>query len=1071
MQSQEYKLNAEQRSYLFEEINNRSDRIFSRFLIISFLFGIMLATFYDTWVIAIGVGGLSLGAYFSTKYLLSEGKLYQYVGASILAVFMAQFIYQMHGLFEMHFYAFVACTLLITYANWRLQVPLFILIVGHHAIFAYLQFVGVEGVYFTQLPYMDLATFAFHAGFAAVIIFMSGMWGYFMEKRVIQDGIRALQAEETLQRNLELAESIKTGSYDAMIDPEESDELGKTLINLSEHLRISKEREDREKYIQQGISHISGLLSEVGAAETTEIAKRLLSSIAKYLNANQGTFFLAESDGESEIMLQLVAGYAFQERKSFVNRIKIGEGLVGQAALERSPIVIQNIPEDYISIGSSIGHAAPSHVIAWPLMQDQELAGVMEFATFGELTAVELEFLEEVSPRIASALAIAEAQRKTQALLETAEILKTELQGSNSRLEEQAERLKSSEADLKAQQARLVDANTELEAQTSELEDQKKALVHQNDKISRAQEALAIKAEELEIASKYKSEFLANMSHELRTPLNSILILANVLANNKNKRLDEKEVTHAQVIHKAGTDLLTLINDILDLSKIESGKLDIIMETVSVEEVSMDMEMMFRQVAIDKGVNFEIRQEEGMLETLASDRVRLEQILKNLLSNAFKFTSPAGTVSLKMYRPDGTISYQHEGLDQAEQVLAFSVTDSGIGIPKDKQQVIFEAFSQADGSTSRKFGGTGLGLSICVQLSKLLGGKVIIESEEGVGSTFTLYLPATQVIETPKKSRNLGPVRTSTLTQSGRKPIKATVLSVEDQELQSEMMVGWLSEYGMDCLQAFDGSQALDLLDTEPEIACVLLDMNLPDMSGLDILRKMKTVPRLAEVPVIIHTSMDLSQEMQAEIIEYTDSVVLKTTRSSDRIIDELYRLLEAETETTDTSTEAEFLESQPKAIEPVGEQPGINTYPESQQILMLKDRKILVVDDDMRNIFAVSAILESFEMEIETACNGKEALTFIQEEGTPDIVLMDIMMPEMDGYEATRHIRGEMKLTELPIIAVTAKAMQEDRAKCLEAGATAYLPKPIDTDRLINLMCSLLDPAFIPVIETEKTI
>lgn len=1070
MQSQEYKLNAEQRSYLFEEIKNRSDRIFSRFLVISFLFGIMLAAFYDTWVIAIGVGGLSLGAYFATKLLLPEGKLYQYVGASILAIFMAQFIYQMHGLFEMHFYAFVACTLLITYANWRLQVPLFILIVAHHALFAYLQFAGIEGVYFTQLPYMDLMTFGFHAGFAAIIIFMSGMWGYFMEKRVIQDGIRALQAEGILQRNLELAESIKAGSYDAMIDPEESDELGKTLINLSEHLRISKEREAREKYIQQGISHISGLLSELGAVNSAEIARRLLGAIAKYLKANQATFFLAESDG-GETILQLVAGYAFQERKSFANRVKIGEGLVGQAALERGPIVIQNIPEDYISIGSSIGHAAPSHVVAWPLLRDQELTGVMEFATFGELSEVQLEFLEEVSPRIASALAIAEGQRKTETLLESAETLKTELQGSNAQLEEQAERLKSSEIDLKAQQARLMDANTELEAQTSELEDQKKALVDQNDKISRAQEALALKAEELEIASKYKSEFLANMSHELRTPLNSILILANVLANNKDKRLDKKEVTHAEVIHKAGTDLLTLINDILDLSKIESGKLDIIMEAVSVQEVSMDMEMLFRQVANDKEVHFEIRQGEGMLETLTSDRVRLEQILKNLLSNAFKFTSPTGTVSLNMYRSDTAISYQHEGLDQAEQVLAFSVTDSGIGIPKDKQQVIFEAFSQADGSTSRKFGGTGLGLSICVQLSKLLGGKVIIESEEGVGSTFTLYLPATQVIENSQKSRNLGPLRASTPTEIDRKPLKATVLSVEDQELQSEMMVGWLSEYGMDCLQAFDGNQALDLLDNEPKIACVLLDMNLPDMSGLDILRKMKTVPRLAEIPVIIHTSMDLSQEMQAEIIEYTDSVVLKTTRSSDRIIDELYRLLEGETETTVASTEAESIESRPNTIEQVGEQPGINTYPESQQILMLKQRKILVVDDDMRNIFAVSAILESFEMEIETACNGKEALTFIQEQGVPDLVLMDIMMPEMDGYEATRHIRNEMKLTELPIIAVTAKAMQEDRARCLEAGATAYLPKPIDTDRLINLMCSLLDPEFMPVFETEKTV
>ncbi|MDX2248484.1 MAG: response regulator [Bacteroidia bacterium] len=1005
MQQISYTLNPEQKKSLFETIKQRSDRIFSYFMISSFIFGLFLASFYDTWFIGIAIGGLNLLVYFATRQLLPESRLYQYVGASILAVFMAQFIYQMHGLFEMHFFAFIACTLLITYSNWRLQIPLFILIVGHHAVFAYMQFIGVEGVYFTQLPYMTLSTFLFHAAFAGVIIFTCGLWSYYTEQKIIEDGIRAIQAEETLKQNLALAEAIKNGDSNYLYSGGD-DPLSQALTNVREHLVASRLREDQERYISQGVASISGLLSELSKAETTEMAQKLLAAIAKYIDANQATFFLKETTGNSDVYLKMIAGYAFRERKSFINQVRPGEGLVGQAALERNPIIIRNIPEDYFSIGSSLGHSAPRHVIAWPMILDQELIGVMEFATFGELKQIQQEFLQEVSPRIASALTIAEAQRKTQALLEASEKLKSELQGSNQ----------------------------QLEAQTLELEEQKRELVVQNDKIFQARETLANKAAELEKASKYKSEFLANMSHELRTPLNSILILANMLAENKGERLSEKEVSHAKVIHKAGNDLLTLINDVLDLSKIESGKLDIILETVSLEEVASDMNLLFDEVADKKHIHFEINQGKNTPANMISDRVRLEQILKNLLSNAFKFTDEKGTVKLNIAVFEGKKSFRNPDLNGKEPVITFEVSDSGIGIPPEKQNLIFEAFSQADGSTSRKYGGTGLGLSISLQLSKLLGGEIQLRSEPGVGSTFSLFLPLrTEYAENPVPVRK--PIAKP--KDISYPKLAVTVLSIEDQELQSERLADLLSSHGIRCFSALNGTQGLEILEKESSVDCVILDMKLPDMSGMDAIRKIRSNPRFSQLPVIIHTGMDISQEMQAELIQYTQSIITKTTRSDERIMEELHQMLTAPKTASVPSITA----------------PSISLSEPNLSKGKLKGRKVLLVDDDMRNVFAISAVLESSEMEIETAYNGREAMEKLAQDPLPDLMLLDIMMPEMDGYEVLKAIRENVRLLGLPVIATTAKAMESDREKCLEAGASEYLPKPLDTRRLIELM------------------
>lgn len=1035
-EQQTYTLSQEQKSTLFAGITRRSDLIFRNFLMGNFIFGLFLAGFYDTWFVAIGVGGLSLLAYFLTKILLPEYKLYQYVGATILGVFMAQFIYQMHGLFEMHFTAFVACALLITYSNWRIQVPLFAIIVIHHAVFAYLQFAGVEGIYFTQLPYMDITTFLFHAGLAGVIIFICGMWGYFQEKKIIADGIRALAAEEALSRNLELAEAIKKGDYDSLDQVTGDDRLSHALRDMGNHLQVLSTNEACEKYVNQGIAKVNDILSGITPGEQIPALRHLLAEVSKYLGINQAALFLAQEDAEGKY-LQLAAGYAFSERKSLKNRILKGEGLIGQVALEMQPVFIKNLPADYLVIESGLGYSRPNQVVAWPLTAEKELVGVLELALFGELNAGKRRLLEEIAPRIGASIDRVNAQEKTQNLLEEAMKLKAELLSSNEQLEAQKAELLDSRTELQVQQKRLLEANAELEAQTAELESQKKVLLEQHEKMELARNELKLQTEELEKANQYKSEFLANMSHELRTPLNSILILADLLSQNKGKRLTKKEVEHARVIHTAGSDLLVLINDILDLSKIEAGKLDMIFEEVEIREIADNMRRCFDHVAEEKGVNFMIHTGDHLPENFTTDRVRLEQIIKNLLSNAIKFTPANGDISLNFSR-----------VDKETEILAISVRDTGIGIPPEKQAHIFEAFRQADGSTNRKYGGTGLGLSISMQLSSLLGGRIELESEEGKGSEFTLYLPFEASAERPgdntSRHRQL-PVRTFD-KHSGR------VLIVEDQEIQNETIASLLDRNGFEYIQAYDGEKALELLEREKNIDCVLLDLNLPGKSGIEVLELIRNNKDHQEVPVIIHTAMDIDRETHENILQFTQSVIVKATQSGKRLIDEINHVLgwpNSIEETVSSEPVGETAE-----VAPLDEISGV---PEAELENFLKGKTILLVDDDMRNIFSVSVLLESYQIQIEAAGNGLEALEYLETRKAPDLILMDIMMPGMDGLEATRRIRENKAWRNIPVIALTAKAMKKDREECLAAGATEYLPKPLDTRLLISTIYSCL--------------
>ncbi|MES2628440.1 MAG: response regulator, partial [Bacteroidota bacterium] len=749
-----------------------------------------------------------------------------------------------------------------------------------------------------------------------------------------------------------------------------------------------------------------------------------------------------------------------------------------------------------------------------------------------------------------------ELLEKTQQQSEELEAQQEELRITNEELFKQTQLLQASEEELRVQQEELKQANVELEEKAGLLEEQNKA-------IDQAREAIELKAGELEMTSKYKSEFLANMSHELRTPLNSILILAKMLSENKHGRLSADEIKYSTVIHNAGNDLLTLINDILDLSKIEAGKIDLNIERFDIGLMENDLKLLFAEVARTKKIEYSITIGPNAPSHMVSDRMRVEQIVKNLLSNAFKFTSAAGEVSVFIDRASTDVSLNHEKL-RAGVNIAISVKDSGIGISKEKQKLIFEAFQQEDGSTSRKYGGTGLGLSISRELASILGGEIQVQSTPGEGSTFTLYLPVeleakeeidgdepktTAIparVERARPAPAPAPVKLSENTiliveddptfsdivkdyaeKSGfvaltafdgetglemaekhlpkaiildiklpgmdgwgvlkklksnpkthhipvhimsamdgmdgkaqklgaidflKKPIEASrleevfrelhgddskiraVLIVEDQQLQSDNLKRMLETRKVEVKQAFTGAEAEQLLTTQ-HFDCIILDLKLPDVDGMDLLNTIKSQEKYQGIPVVINTAHDLSKEELAGIMKHSNAMIMKSGKSDERLLDEVNLFF--------------------NKIKSDSPKPGTQKteYVPVSQDNSLRGKSILLVDDDMRNVFALSTALQSCDMEVIIAGNGIEAIEKLGENAKTDLVLMDIMMPEMDGYEAMREIRKNNKWSKLPIIALTAKAMKNDREKCIEAGASDYISKPVDIEKLLSLM------------------
>jgi CheY-like chemotaxis protein/signal transduction histidine kinase/CHASE3 domain sensor protein len=908
-----------------------------------------------------------------------------------------------------------------------------------------------------------------------------------------------------------------------------------------------------------------------GERDLRELTQAVIEQLCTYMKAQIGAIYLFEED-----QLNLAGTYAYNFRKQNTGVIKTGEGLVGQAALEKKTIVFTEVPDDYIKINSGLGNTIPKNIIVIPLLMDNALKGVIEIGTIRQFTDLDTQYLNLIGENLAIVIHAAQSRtiqkellKKTQRQAEELEAQQEELKQSNEELQEKTELLEKSEAELKAQQEELQQSNEELEEKANLLEEQK-------EKLENAKMDIENKARELEVTGKYKSEFLANMSHELRTPLNSILILSQLLFENKNKTLGDKEVEFAKNIYNSGADLLNLINEILDLSKVESGRMELDISEFTVAELNSEINAMFSEVAKNKSIDFSIRHNEKEIEALTTDKQRTEQILRNLLSNAFKFTSKGGHVTLDINKAPSGVSFKNNKLKSVNEVIAFSVTDSGIGIPQNKLAIVFEAFQQADGSTKRKYGGTGLGLSISRELANALGGEIHVESKEGVGSTFTLYLPkefdisvmpaldrkveVKEKVSAPAKRQsiiekfpvvegevnddrydihendkiilimeddpefskvlldfvrernykgivaaqgNTGlsyarhykpdailldmklpvmdgaevlkhlkndpdlrhvPVQIISgydMRKEGmelgafdflRKPIRTEdlknvfdkiedfvnkklkkLLIVEDNEQQNRAIRELIGNGDVKSFSVYSGTEAFETMNRE-NFDCVIVDLGLPDMSGFNLLEKIKADEHLNKIPIIVYTGKDLTKEENARLMKFANTVVLKTADSQERLLDETMLFLHR-------------VESRlPKEKQNI-----IRKLHKTDEVL--RNKKVLVVDDDIRNIYSLTNVLEEEGMQCVTAENGRAAIKMINEDPSIEIVLMDVMMPEMDGYEATKEIRSMSKFSKLPIIALTAKAMKGDREKCLNAGMSDYISKPVNIEQLLSLM------------------
>lgn len=921
-----------------------------------------------------------------------------------------------------------------------------------------------------------------------------------------------------------------------------------------------------------------------GEQEIAALSSKVINYICKYLNAQIGALYI-KTDNNT---FKLFGSYAYNIRKNLFNEIKIGEGILGQSALEKQSIVITNIPDDYIKIVSGIGEAAPKNILVAPCIHQKEVECIIELGSFNEITEVQLEFIKQISETVAISINSTKAQIKMKELLdktlvqaEELQVQQEELRQNNEELEAQAKILKQSEMNLQTQQEELKVSNEELEEQTRKLELQKKDVIISNERLVKAKFEIEEKAKELEIANKYKSEFLANMSHELRTPLNSILVLSQLLENKKdNTPLTDKQLEYAKTIHSSGENLLRLINDILDLSKVEAGKMDINLEKVHLVELTENTKRLFSPIALQNRLDFKIEIEKNLPEEIVSDGLRLQQIVNNLLANAFKFTHDGG-VTMKICRPKES---DIEGFDvegNINRLISIEITDTGMGIPLEKQKLIFESFKQSDGTISRKYGGTGLGLSISKELAHLLGGTISLKSQEEKGSTFILtVLDKTGDIEEPVKltkekytDKNeliesiLVEISTSTpdntavnsINEVGyeetRREDEKLLLIIEDDEqflgILSELadkkgykvlseksgeegfklaekykpdailldiglpdINGWrvidklkneegtknipvhiisgrqdkdlgkkssnligylkkpvnldelynlfnnlegtlskdfkkllivdeskehtnniyesLSRRGFQITSLESGLDAYNLLKTE-QFDCMIMDLKLKDMSGLALLNKLGD-EKLINFPILIHTEKNITQEDEVQLNRYVESIIIKGNSSIERLIDEANLFFH----NVESKIENEKIRN-------------IKSNHEKEN--SLTGKKILIVDDDMRNVFALTSVLEEKGINVVVGRNGAEGIQKLHEVSDVDLIIMDVMMPEMDGYTAMKQIRSEKGFKSIPIIAITAKAMKDDRQKCIEAGASDYLTKPIEINKLISLL------------------
>jgi CheY-like chemotaxis protein/signal transduction histidine kinase/HAMP domain-containing protein len=955
----------------------------------------------------------------------------------------------------------------------------------------------------------------------------------------------------------EVATAVTKGDLTRSIQVEARGEVSELKDNINamiHNLRHTTERNTEQDWLKTNLAKFSRMMQ--GQRDLVTLGNTLLAEFAPLVNAHQGVIYIVDHESGARYLKQL-ASYADVGESAEPRRYRFGEGFVGECAVQRQRLLLARVPPEAIRLGSGLIDAQPRNVIVLPVLYEGEIKAVIELASMYEFTAPHLAFLEQLTGSIGVVLNTIEASMRTEGLLRQSQELAGELQ---------------------AQQTELQQTNEEMATKAKLLAEQNVEVERKNQEIEQARKALEEKAAELALTSRYKTEFLANMSHELRTPLNSILILGQQLSENPEKNLSGRQVEFAKTIHAAGTDLLNLISDILDLSKIESGTVTVESEDLAFSQLRETIERNFRHEAESRHLTFTTDFDPRLGRAMVTDAKRLMQIVKNLLSNAMKFTAQ-GSVRLHVAPAMLGWSADHPVLSQAKQVVEFAVTDTGIGISAEKQRIIFEAFQQADAGTARKYGGTGLGLAISRELAHLLGGEIRLTSTPGQGSTFTLYLPLAYQGAAYGRSTApafLKPPAPSTMSsailpapqvervkddredlQVGERP----VLIVEDDAPYARMLLEAARNKGFKALVAHNGTEALSLArkyniaavtldvflpdmlgwtvlnnlkhdpatrhipvqvltveeerqyglergafsfttkpssteglaqvfervqnfitprvrellvieDDEAEqlsiealiggddiritravsgteglkllrklkFDCVILDLKLPDISGFELLSEIQRDERLREIPIVVFTGRELSVEEEAELRSRAKSIVLKGVQSPERLLDETALFLHRDV--------SKLPESKQRMIEKLHE----SDEP-------LRDRKVLVVDDDVRNIFALNSLLERHGMNVITATNGHDAIQMLEDNPDLSLILMDVMMPEMDGYETMRRIREIPAFHLLPIISLTAKAMKGDREKCLQAGASDYVAKPVNTDQLLSLVRMWLQP------------
>ncbi len=853
----------------------------------------------------------------------------------------------------------------------------------------------------------------------------AGLW------RDLTDNVNQLAANLTNQvRSIaEVSTAVTKGDLTRSIAVEAQGEMAALKDNINEMILNLKEqtlKNAEQDWLKTNLARFSRMLQ--GERDLATVSNLIMSELAPLVNAQYGVFYVTKRE-EDETKLELVASYGAESQDQLKQEFQLREGLVGQAAADRRPILLKDVPPDFIRVGSGLGHTKPASVSILPALFEDEVKAVIELASFHEFNETHQSFLDQLMESVGIVLNTIAATMRTEGLLKQSQLLTQELQAR--------------QTELTRKQQELHATNEELQEKAQLLENEKKQVEAKNIEIEMARRAVEEKAEQLSLTSKYKSEFLANMSHELRTPLNSLLILSKLLSDNAQGNLNDKQVEFARTINSAGSDLLNLINDILDLSKIESGTVTIEVGEMPVEHLKQHMERTFRQLAADKGLDFNVRFEGKLPETIRTDEKRLQQIVLNLLSNAFKFTS-RGSVTLGVRCVQSGWSPSHPVLRNAERAIEIAVTDTGIGIPEDKQKLIFEAFQQADGTTSRKYGGTGLGLSISREIARLLGGELQVTSKPGEGSTFTLYVPleaeasASSAGTTPARYDNSGAMVPTALPtgfevnddrdQLGKDPF---VLIVEDDPTFASILLDAAHEANLKGVVSTAGAGTLNMA-RKLQPTAITLDLGLADIDGFVLLDLLKHDPETKHIPIHVISGVDRSRSV---IAMGASGVTEKPAERAELVgifkplVDEAERQKPKRRKKSDAS------------------------LPASRPLPELAGAKVLIVDDDIRNIFSLTSVLESHDVEVLHAERGKDGILILEQTPGVDVALIDIMMPEMDGYETMRQIRSKPNLSDLPLIAVTAKAMKGDRQKCLDAGASDYIAKPVDIELLLALL------------------